>query len=240
MMRDTDRDWQAIGETEPYFGVLANPKYLKVNRNKDAEAEFWGGGDVDVAYALNTLRSQFGPFEPKTAIDFGCGVGRLTRAIAKHVDHVTGIDISPGMLREARMRAPSNAIFQNEIPDGAVDWIVSHIVFQHIPPARGYSIFEQLLAHLALGGCMSMHFTIYKDREFIDQALRMIEAASWDGEVMRTFSDREHPSGTMLMYDYDLSRLMQLSHSAGIEGVYCTHINHGGCHGVMLFGRKSR
>ena len=36
------------------------------------------------------------------ALDFGCGVGRLTQALALHFDAVTGVDISGPMLEHAR------------------------------------------------------------------------------------------------------------------------------------------
>lgn len=41
----------------------------------------------------------------KRAIDLGCGTGLGARAFAKHVDHFIGIDLSPGMIEEARATA---------------------------------------------------------------------------------------------------------------------------------------
>lgn len=38
----------------------------------------------------------------KRAIDLGCGTGLAAAAFAKQVDHVTGIDLSSGMIKEAR------------------------------------------------------------------------------------------------------------------------------------------
>jgi predicted TPR repeat methyltransferase len=38
----------------------------------------------------------------KRAIDLGCGTGLAAAAFAKQVDHFTGIDLSPGMIKEAR------------------------------------------------------------------------------------------------------------------------------------------
>jgi SAM-dependent methyltransferase len=39
-----------------------------------------------------------------TILDIGCGIGRIERALAPHVGAITGIDVSPGMLEEARRR----------------------------------------------------------------------------------------------------------------------------------------
>lgn len=41
----------------------------------------------------------------KRAIDLGCGTGLAAAAFAKQVDHFIGIDLSPGMIREARATA---------------------------------------------------------------------------------------------------------------------------------------
>ena len=38
----------------------------------------------------------------KRGIDLGCGTGLAATAFAGHVDHLVGIDLSPGMLKEAR------------------------------------------------------------------------------------------------------------------------------------------
>jgi len=38
----------------------------------------------------------------KRAIDLGCGTGLAAAAFARQVDHFTGIDLSPGMIKEAR------------------------------------------------------------------------------------------------------------------------------------------
>ena len=42
-------------------------------------------------------RSEF--LLPRIAgLDFGCGVGRLTRALGERVDEVTGLDVAPSMI----------------------------------------------------------------------------------------------------------------------------------------------
>jgi SAM-dependent methyltransferase len=39
-----------------------------------------------------------------TVLDIGCGIGRIERALAPHVGAITAIDVSPGMIAEARRR----------------------------------------------------------------------------------------------------------------------------------------
>ncbi len=40
-------------------------------------------------------------FPKRRALDFGCGVGRLTQALARHFNIVDGVDIAPSMIELA-------------------------------------------------------------------------------------------------------------------------------------------
>jgi SAM-dependent methyltransferase len=77
-----------------------------------------------------------------TALDIGCGVGRLTRVLAARADRAVGIDVSAEMLdRAGRYNAhlPNVRWVQGDgvslagIDDASIDAVVSHVVFQHIP-----------------------------------------------------------------------------------------------------------
>jgi ubiquinone/menaquinone biosynthesis C-methylase UbiE len=75
------------------------------------------------------------------ALDFGCGVGRLTRALAAHFERVIGIDVAASMIRQARqLNADVRGceFVLNERADlsivesGSVDFVYSSIVLEHI------------------------------------------------------------------------------------------------------------
>ena len=136
-IRDTDADWDEIGRTQPYFGVLTDPRFRTEAINEAARAAFFASGDAEIRHQLAIQRARFGPFEPRSALDFGCGVGRLTRALGAVTTRALGIDVAPSMLAEARRDAPETVAFATDLPDGLFDWIVSIIVFQHIPQDRG-------------------------------------------------------------------------------------------------------
>lgn len=77
-----------------------------------------------------------------TAVEIGCGAGRMTEWFAQDFGHVAALDISPEMVALARQRL---AAYSNiachvcsgadlaPIPDASADLVFSYIVFQHIP-----------------------------------------------------------------------------------------------------------
>jgi hypothetical protein len=207
--RDTDMDWGQIGEQEPYFGVLTHERFLKTNMTDDDKAEFFQSGSVDIEQYVQTLRTLFGEFSPKSALDFGCGVGRLTRASALPM----------------KMKA--------------FDWLVSIIVFQHIAPDRGYSILRDLLDRLAPRGCVTLHFTFFRDERFSETAgVRL--APGHDLSIRSNPAALENLApGAMAMFDYDLSIVVALLFQAGVEKLYLDHADHGGFHGAIIYGRMA-
>ena len=236
--RDTDADWEAIGRTQPYFGVLTDPRFRTENLDEQARAEFFASGEAEIQLQLAIQRHRFGPFAPRSALDFGCGVGRLTRALAGVTGHAIGVDVSASMLAEARKDAPPDTRFQQTLPDQPVDWIVSIIVFQHIPPAQGYGLLRDLLARAAPGAGLTLQLTVYRDPRHRDVAGGRLVV----GETIQTVDTSDAlarlASGEMVMFDYDLSVVMALVFEAGFADTYLTHTDHGGFHGVYIHGRK--
>lgn len=97
--RDTDRDWELFGQSDPYWAVVTHEKYHINNLNNDTIEEFYETGEKQIDWILTTIRKQLDPsFKPVSAMDFGCGVGRLSLGLAKRCRSVVGVDISNGML----------------------------------------------------------------------------------------------------------------------------------------------
>ena len=244
-MRDTDADWQQIGSSEPYFGVLSAAEYLRGNLDEDRVRHFYLTGEWDVAGILATVERIFGAFHPARALDFGCGVGRLVLAMAARSGHVTGVDIAPAMLaeagRNAELRGITNVSFSQDIPDEQIDWVNSHIVLQHIAPEVGYRYIETLLSRLAPGGVATLHVTAYRTIHHLAPTINDIGFCSYDGRDLRVLSAAEDsgPVGQMRMYDYDMTRVLALYGQAGLNQIFCEHFDHGGHHGFRVTGRKA-
>jgi SAM-dependent methyltransferase len=172
-IRDTDRDWECFGEFEPYWSVQVEEQYRKANLTEDAVRQFYAKGERQVAWFFDTIRTRLDErFAPASALDFGCGVGRLAFPLARRCRSVVGVDVSRAMLHEAETRRDqwglTNVSFARGDDDlsavsGPFDLITSYIVLQHIPPSRGERLFSRLLDLLADGGVGVLHLTYSKD-----------------------------------------------------------------------------
>jgi len=234
-LRDTDADWRELGATEPYWAVLAAPEFLQANLDPDGVAAFYASGERDVAGVVERLCEMTGGPPTGPALDFGCGVGRLAEAMSAYADKVTGYDVSPGMLEIARRRGGC-VTYVDELPDGPFNWINSYLVFQHIPPARGLERLEALLRRLAPGGRLSLQFTICRDPHLQDpppRGWRRVFPALAEARRLARL-----PTGTMMMYDYDLTEIVKRLNQAGVSDIALSCTDHGGLHGAMILARK--
>jgi SAM-dependent methyltransferase len=77
-------------------------------------------------------------FPPGEALDAACGTGRYAGYLAGRGHQVTGIDSSPDMLDQARIRVPSGEFLLGDLhrlplPDSSVDLVVSGLALSHVP-----------------------------------------------------------------------------------------------------------
>src|SRR4051812_20484179 len=95
------------------------------------------------------------------ALDFGCGIGRVTQALAKNFAAVDGVDIAPSMIAKARTlnREPDRCRYLlNERTDLAVcdparyDFVYSRLVLQHMQPKYAVRYIREFFRLLDPGG----------------------------------------------------------------------------------------
>lgn len=171
MSENIAREWRKFGETEPHWSVVTGNDFKPENISRNLEL-FYDLGKDDIAYALAALkRNGIWKGVSARALDFGCGVGRLSLALAPHVAHVTGIDISAAHLIHARQRAEQtgvrNITFEpidtingiDSLP--RFDLIISLIVLQHNPPPVMVELLKKLLARLSADGVALIQMPTY-------------------------------------------------------------------------------
>lgn len=164
-------NWKMFGETEPHWSVLTNPVFYKESLPEHLD-DFFAHGKMDVEHALNFLsRADLPATNFERVMDFGCGVGRLTVALAPHARTVVGVDISPSHLREAEKTVAAKSVTNCEFKQihtvegikdlGTYDLIISRIVLQHNPPPIIAAIYRQLLNALRPGGAAIIQIPTY-------------------------------------------------------------------------------
>lgn len=247
--KNSDQNWEAYGKDNPYFGVLSDEKFLRAQLDEKTIDEFFATGETHIADVLATIEQHIAPgFVPKRCLDFGCGVGRLVLPLAQRFASVTGVDISPSMLAEARKNANDLGLTNIELlPSddtlsrltGQFDLIHSFIVLQHIPRARGEQILQRLMDLLAPGGVGALHFTYANDLAGVKAwQKRVRESVPLVHNLINVAKGRSFRHPYMMMETYDLNRLMRILQVNGAAKIHIELTNHDGNYGAMLYFRK--
>lgn len=152
--RTANKNWEGLAQKDAYWAVCTHPDKLG---NKWDQAEFFQTGEREIQVIINELKKKGNfPIDHSRALDFGCGLGRLSRALSKYFEKVDGVDVSKTMIDKAKKlhenKKWSNIFFHhNENPDlslfedNAFSLVYTTIVLQHIPyPESGKYMIEFL------------------------------------------------------------------------------------------------
>lgn len=152
------RHWEGLGSHDPYWAVLSDPAKKGGGWDK---AEFFELGRREIGEVVSRLARLGVATGQGVALDFGCGVGRLSRALSEHFERVIGVDISESMLGEARAQHrdfPNIEFVHNAapglapIPSGSIDLVYSNIVLQHMPASLQLKFIGEFGRVLRSGG----------------------------------------------------------------------------------------
>jgi predicted TPR repeat methyltransferase len=111
----------------------------------------------------------------RAALDLGCGIGRLTEALAPELNHVTGVDISPAMIAHARERCAAHANVTLRVSSGrdlsdcvdeSLDLILAADVFPYlvqVSPELVASHIREAARVLRPGGSLVILNMSYRD-----------------------------------------------------------------------------
>ena len=170
MLDGISKEWVGFGERDPHWSVIVDDDFLMRNIDEN-EDRFYQSGRADIGWVLSTIRRNRPNASFRNALDFGCGVGRLTLALAEHAEKATGIDISPPHLVWARKRAAETEIdnthfksissIEDVEAERGFDLIISLIVLQHNPPPIMAKLFRALLQALSVGGIAVIQMPTY-------------------------------------------------------------------------------
>ncbi|MEI7874956.1 MAG: class I SAM-dependent methyltransferase [Alphaproteobacteria bacterium] len=188
MFQQVARCWQHLGEQEPYWSVLTAPQF-KMSHIGSTGDEFYRSGQACLS-TINAFFARSGQAiaDIQSVLEFGCGVGRETTALASRFRRVVGVDISAAHLALARQAVSrhhqSNVGFVQLASIEAVaalpqcDLLYSVIALQHNPPPVMLEVLSQLFDRLRPGGYALFQLpTFWKGYSF-----------SWREQLARTDS----------------------------------------------------
>jgi len=152
-------DWEALARNDALGAILTDQTKSGGKWQLD---EFMATGESEVVTVMEHLR-QIG-HEPDfggAALDFGCGVGRLTQALARRFASCTGVDISKEMVSQAERlnkyphcRYVVNAESRLPFRDGEFAFIYCNIVLQHVPKRFAEEYLREFVRILGAGGIL--------------------------------------------------------------------------------------
>lgn len=152
------RDWEDLARLDPRWAIVAGDEH-RFGR-WDTEA-FLETGRVEADKAMRRAERLGRPVHHRRALEFGCGTGRVTRALAAHFPECVGVDISPRMVEEARSANSDVPGLSFEVnaeeslaafPSGGFDLVYSRLVLQHVPGRRAILGYVRELARLLAPG----------------------------------------------------------------------------------------
>lgn len=141
-VHDLAREWNEIADIDPMWAILSRPDK---KHSKWTVEEFYVTGREEIDEAIALVESFGVELNWSSALDFGCGVGRLSVALSDRFTSVTGVDISSSMIDQARLSwpaKPSLTFVVNErsdlsvFADNSFDFVYSARVLQHMPTSQ--------------------------------------------------------------------------------------------------------
>ncbi|MCE7798229.1 class I SAM-dependent methyltransferase [Sphingobium sufflavum] len=241
-MSDSDRNWQAWGEQDPYYAVLSDPRYRRGSID-DARQDFFADGRDYLNDLLGRFERHFGSVPRERALDFGCGVGRLTIPLAGHFGSVTGLDIAPAMLEEARRNSADLPIDYRLSDDalsaleGQYDFILSCIVLQHIPVRRGMPLLDALLSRISPGGGCAIHVSIKRRQDWRGRLRYALVHQVPGGQALSNLlRGRPAAAPVMQMNEYPLPDVLRLFQARGFHDLLVRYDDHGGFDTALIMG----
>lgn len=168
----TAAQWHHLGETEPYWSVITQESYLQSHFEQSREV-FYSTGEQEIQFLDNALERNGLESRPLgRCVELGCGVGRITGALAKRYHEVVAIDISAPHLRLAEEELSTQGVSNVKYKHltsldqteeyGSIDLFYSKIVLQHNPPPVMEVILRNLLAALSPGGIGFFQIPVFK------------------------------------------------------------------------------
>lgn len=160
--------WEKLAKLDPYWSVLSDSDKIDYGWNL---AAFYATGKIQVKKIFTLLEEKGIRIRTAHAMDYGCGVGRLSEALAFIFSKVTGVDFSQNMIDLAE----AHNVFHNltykrvngkdltEFPEKTFDFVISLITLQHTLPKLQYNIIQEMTRVINDDGVIFLSIITHSD-----------------------------------------------------------------------------
>jgi ubiquinone/menaquinone biosynthesis C-methylase UbiE len=177
--------------------------YIYTDKGKDiSEGDFILSGEEDYQRLILEdliITAHFPHKENLTALEIGCGAGRILRPMARDFGSVIGIDVSGEMIMHARDRVDAD-LYETDgehipLEDSSVDFIFSYLVFQYI---KSYVVvennFKEVARILKPGGVFKvlMRTDLKRDKVWHDRHFQWWEGVPYKQHMIEHLVKRFH------------------------------------------------
>lgn len=241
--------WERFAAREPYFAVLTDPRFLRANFDDAASRDFFQSGEALVGEIIATADKVAGAIGRVTALEYGCGAGRLAIPLTRAAHRVTAVDISPAMLAEARENAamaevenlafltPRELFASNE----RFDLVTCYLVFQRLPIEDGLQLLRALLDRIGSRGVGVFQFP------FRTKSPAAVRASRWLREriapvnaAMNVARHRAAGEPFIPTHVYDLAEVLSVVADAGFTAAHVGIEEHGDVTSALVYVHRPR
>ena len=159
-LQKLQKNWEEFAQTDPLWAILTDPAKKD---NKWKIKDFFKTGVEEIDEVMRYFKSLKISFSRKKALDFGCGVGRLTQALVPYFDEICGVDIAFPMIELAKKfnkHGDTCNYYLNKtddlriFDDNSFDFIYSNLVLQHMRPKYSKNYIKEFIRVLSPNGVL--------------------------------------------------------------------------------------
>jgi len=196
-------DWESLARRDALGAILTDE--TKIGGKWDL-GEFMATGEAEIVTVMEHLKDVgCEPDYGGTALDFGCGVGRLTQALGRRFASCVGVDISREMVEQAERlnryphcRYVVHADTRLPFPDAWFAFVYSNIVLQHVPPQFAEQYLREFVRILKRGGVLVFGVQdSFLMPDFSSRVMRLRQILRLRSRIKRLLGKAE---GEMLMH----------------------------------------
>src|SRR5690606_21243323 len=147
------KNWEGLAQNDALWSILTDKN---LRGEKWDKSQFYESGKQEVSNILDYLKEKnIWPVDTDLAMDFGCGAGRISRALSSYFEKVVGVDASPTMISLATEENKNLAdkidftLNQSEdlkqFPDNSFSMTFTVITLQHIPSAQSTGFISEFI-----------------------------------------------------------------------------------------------